>query len=89
MEKNGDMMNSHFKKEMEILHQKILISLSFYSSQHYSTQPSRFGNVLGFLELLKSAHVKTYFSSFMTPQILKFVVDNFWRRQFHSLQSIT
>ncbi|CAL8127180.1 unnamed protein product [Orchesella dallaii] len=65
------------KQEMEVLHQKILLSLSFYLSQNFPSQPSRFGNVLGFLELLKSPHVKSYFSSFMTPQILKFVIDNF------------
>lgn len=65
------------KQELETLHQKVLLSLSFYTSQHYSAQPSRFGNVLGFVELLKSPHVKSYFSSFITPQILKFVIDNF------------
>jgi len=64
-------------EDMDALYQKTLIALSLFLSQHYPTQPTRFGNLLALLELLKSSHSKDFFSSHISSQTLKFVITTF------------
>lgn len=57
--------------------QKTLMAFSMFVSQNYPMQPSRFGNILAFIELLRSGQSKHFFEGLIPNLILKFVLDQF------------